>query len=251
MTNIYNSGKLKASGKATGTFYFKHFGVKDDRSTMKVGTDAVLLGAAVDVAGAASILDIGTGCGVIALMLAQRSDALIEAIDIDEESVKQAKENVVKSPWKERINVINVSLQDYADVCSKKYDLIVSNPPYFSNSLKSPSQRRNLSRHDHSLRYDDLIRIASQILNPNGSFWVILPEAKCEEFIQKAGQNNLFPSKLLYIIPKPNRNIQLVIIRFDKCSVVAPVIQTLHIKNENNSYSKEYKNLTGEFYLDF
>ena len=133
-------------------FSFKQFTVYHDRCAMKVGTDGVLLGAWTDVSGARDILDIGTGTGLIALMLAQRSEAHIVAVDIDEDAVKQAKENVEKSPWPGRIEV------ERHDICcfnsDIRYDVIVSNPPYFFNSLKCPDGQRNIARHTVGLNFE-------------------------------------------------------------------------------------------------
>src|SRR5512133_2382473 len=154
MTALRDRDNLKANGKATGTFYFKQFKVEDGRSTMKVGTDAVLLAAIVEIEGAGKILEIGTGSGVIALILAQRSGARIDAIEIDRDSVSQAEENALNSPWKDRIDIIHSSLQEFATQSSNNYDLIITNPPYFSNSLKSSDKKRNISRHNDSLNFE-------------------------------------------------------------------------------------------------
>lgn len=132
MTTNNHNDQLKKTGKVTDTFYFKQFKVEDGQSTMKVGTDAVLLGAAAGVENVEEILEIGTGCGVISLILAQRSNARIDAIDIDGDSVKQAEVNVMNSPWNDRITIIHRSLQQFTRQTERRYDLIISNPPFFS-----------------------------------------------------------------------------------------------------------------------
>lgn len=250
MINSFDKDSLKRNGKATETFYFKRFAVKDGRSTMKVGTDAVLLGAAVDVTGAKNILEIGTGCGVIALMLAQRSNALIDAIDIDEESVDEAKENVLQSPWKDRVNIIHDSLQDHARECGKKYDLIVSNPPYFSNSLKSPSQKRNISRHDDSLGFESLVRYSDDILMPSGSLWLILPTRESENLLQASRKYGFSTSFKLEICSKEGCDPYREIIHIGKIHVEKTIVSTLAIKDSQGAFVREYTNLTNEFYLD-
>ncbi len=243
--------QLKQFGKATSTFYFKQFKVQDRMSTMKVGTDAVLLGASVETGEAAEILEVGTGCGVIALILAQRSPARIDAIEVDEKSVLQARENVNNSPWVKRISVFHQSFQVFASQADKKYDLIVSNPPFFTNSLKSPHQKRNISRHNDSLSFRELIICADQVIKKDGSLWVILPDKESNEFITTAMNKGFFVKKILKILPKPGRVPQRNIMQFIKDGTADTVIEYLAIRNPDDSYSREYMELTKEYYLDF
>src|ERR1035437_4301927 len=133
-------------------FRFKQFIIEDDLSTMKTGTDAILLGAWAEPGKADSILEIGTGCGVISLMLAQKSEAHITAIDIDPDSIVQAESNSMTSPWRDRIKAMNISLQDLTSISEKKYDLILTNPPFFIDFLKSPDERKNKAKHSSDLR---------------------------------------------------------------------------------------------------
>lgn len=251
MRDSQETDSLKQNGKVTGTFYFKKFKVEDNRSTMKVGTDAVLLGAVAEVTGAKKILDIGTGCGVIALMLTQRSDAVTDAIDIDEESVKQARENVAQSLWKDRITVIHSSLQEFAATSEKRYDLVVSNPPYFSKSLKSPSEKRNISRHNDELSFSDLIFYSRKLLEADASLWVILPVKESEEFIGSALRSELFIHTKINLFSKPGRGQHRIILELKKIHSSKPREDILNIKNSNGCYSEEYKRLTKDFYLDF
>src|ERR1700745_3451644 len=139
------------------SFVFKKFTIFQRDSAHKVGTDAVLLGAWAQVEKARSILDIGTGTGIIALMMAQKSTAHIEAIDIEQSSYKQACENVKHSSWQERINVTQTSLQDYVKANDKKFDVIITNPPYFVDSYKAPDEERSHARHNDTLPFVDLI----------------------------------------------------------------------------------------------
>jgi tRNA1Val (adenine37-N6)-methyltransferase len=242
---------LKQQGKSTGTFHFKRFSVADSQSTMKVGTDAVLLGAAADVAGTGQILEIGTGCGVIALMLAQRSDAHIDAIEIDEESVRQSRENVMQSPWHDRIKIIHRSLQDYVRLSNKNYDLVISNPPFFSRSLKSDNEKRNISRHDEMLSFEELIRCALYLMSHKASFWVILPVKESVEFINIAVGSGLFVRTSMQIIPKPGKASHRVILELKKSPAERISERVLVIRDEYGNYTKDYVELTGEFYLDF
>jgi tRNA1Val (adenine37-N6)-methyltransferase len=251
MTFQQNHDTLKKAGKASGTFYFKQFKVEDGRSTMKVGTDAVLLGALTNVSNARTILEIGTGSGVIALILAQRSGAMIDAVEIDEESAGQATENARSSNWHERINIIHDSLQDFTTKVSKKYDLIVSNPPFFSCSLKSPYKKRNLSRHDDELSYEELIDCSSQLLAPGASLWVILPVNESEVFTRIALKAGLFPSYRMIIIPKEGRKAHRCIIEFNESVTGSPKEKTLVILDVNGKHTAEYKALTKDFYIDF
>ena len=243
--------RIKRLGKETNIFYFKQFSVKDDRSTMRVGTDAVLLGAAVNVKGAKSILEIGTGCGIIALALAQRSEALIDALEVDDESVIQAKQNVEASPWKGRIEIIHCPLQEFLPEGDRKYDLIVSNPPYFSGTFKSFKSKRNISRHNERLTFDELIEKSDELLNDAGSLWIILPVKESLEFIDKAQRSGFFLNYLLKIIPKTGKVYNRVIIQLKREEVPEIKIETLTHWNANGSWAGEFKRFTGDFYIDF
>jgi tRNA1Val (adenine37-N6)-methyltransferase len=241
---------LKAAGKATGTFYFKQFKVEDGRSTMKVGTDAVLLGARVEIAGAEHILEIGTGCGVIALILAQRSKALIDAIDIDEDSVNQANENVIQSTWNDRIKVFHNSLQDFTSQVEKKYDLVVSNPPYFSRSLKSPKKTRNISRHNDMLSFEDLLSCSTKLMTEEASLWVILPVKESEKFVESATRLGLFAHSNIKLFPKDGQCQHRNIFHFKKTPSYHTKKVILNIKNADGTYSDDYIVITKDFYLD-
>jgi tRNA1Val (adenine37-N6)-methyltransferase len=251
MTTSHSTDHLKQTGKATGTFFFKHFKVEDSRSTMKVGTDAVLLGATADVSEATNILEIGTGCGVIALMLAQRSEARIDAIDIDEASVGEARKNTGNSPWKDRITVIHRSLQDHVNQTEEKYDLIVSNPPYFSRSLKSPKESRNISRHNDMLSFDDLVSCSTKLMTAEASIWVILPVKESEEFIESASEKGFFIHFQMKIFPKTGQCQHRNIFQLKRISGTPASVKYLNIRNADGSSTEEYKKLTKEFYLDF
>ena len=235
--------------KKTG-FQFKQFSVYQDRCAMKVGTDGVLLGAWVNVANAKNTLDIGTGTGLIALMMAQRSvSTLITAIEIDSEAACQATENVLNSPWKDRIEVVNADLLDFN--CSKRYDVIVSNPPYFSQSLPSPNKQRTLARHNDHLTYSALIQKVATLLSENGRFSVIIPYDHKDEFIQLASQSRLYLQRIVAVKTTPTSVFRRVLLEFSFVeSIVEQLkVEELLIERERHQYSIEYINLTKDFYL--
>jgi tRNA1Val (adenine37-N6)-methyltransferase len=242
---------IKRLGKATDVFYFKQFRVKDDRSTMRVGTDAVLLGAAVDMAGAGKILEIGTGCGIIALMMAQRSDAMIDAIEIDADSVQQARENIMNSPWKERIHIFHSSFQEFTRTCSKKYELIISNPPYFSKSSKSGDAKRDIGRHTDCLNFNTLINHSKELMTETGSLWVILPVNESKDFIDTATKHDLFVNYMLLFIPKEGKASNRVVMKLSKDNTDRIIQDKLTHRNTNGSFSDDYMDFMREFYIDF
>src|ERR1051326_3554605 len=160
------------------TFFFKQFTIHQDKCAMKVGTDAVLLGAWVDPKNAGRILDIGTGTGIIALMLAQKCSAQIDTIDLDENSCIQARENVDNCPWRERINVIHTSLQHFSEDPTHRYDLVVTNPPYFEHSTKASEEKRTVARHTALLSSRALLECVLKLLEQIGRFCMIAPDRK-------------------------------------------------------------------------
>lgn len=242
---------IKRLGKATDVFYFKQFCLKDDRSTMRVGTDAVLLGAAVDIIGARNILEIGTGCGIIALMMAQRSNAMIDAIEIDADSVRQAQENVTASPWQEKIRIIHSSLQEFSRSNTKKYDLVISNPPYFSQSLKSGNERKDISRHDDQLNFKELIIHSKELMTKSGNLWVVLPVKESTDFIDTATKHDLFVNYKLLFIPKkgkaPNRNV----LQFTKEKPAGIFENVMVHRNTDGTFSRDFIQFMQDYYIDF
>ena len=218
---------------------------------MKVGTDGVLLGAWANCDSIERILDIGTGTGLIALMLAQRSKATIDAIEIDAEASVQAKENVEKSPWSEKISVINQSFQDFIEKSNNKYDLIVTNPPYFQNSLFAPDKKRTDARHNSNLELGDVIMGTKKLLNREGVLSIILPYLEGNMFILKASEEGLYCVRQTKVLPKPNREPKRLLLEFQQ--IKKPLVeQELIIElNKRHEYSEAYKNLTKNFYLAF
>ncbi len=232
------------------SFKFKQFDVSDDRCTMKVGTDAVLLGALAPVDEIGSILDVGTGSGLIALMLAQRSNASIDAVEIDLDAAEEAKHNFDASKWSDRLLAHHSSIQNYIKSCGKLYDLIVSNPPYFINSLKSDDTKRNVARHADSLPFWELAYSVKVLLKRDGRFCIILPENESNIFKDIALSYDLFCSKKVDIIPKMDRGCNRIISEY-QLSHHNFESSNLVIRNCDNTYTDAYIQLTKDFYLNF
>lgn len=228
-------------------FQFKQFTIHQDRTPMKVGTDGVLLGAWAELEHAENILDIGTGTGLIALMSAQRnSSARIDAIEIERDACMQARENVAASPWSDRIEIIQSSLQDFKP--EKRYDSIVCNPPFFINSTLTPDNGRTLARHCNSLPHTDLIDHAVQLLTPGGTFNVILPVNEAKELIAYAQMHQLYPRHITRVHPTPTKPPKRYLILFSTDTATATE-DDLVIELSRHQYSQEYIGLTREFYL--
>lgn len=232
-------------------FVFKQFKITQDKCAMKVGTDAVLLGSWVNTSNANSILDIGTGTGIIALMLAQRSNAKIDAIDIDTNAFVQASENVEACKWKEHIHVHHISLQQFVLQTDHKYDLIVSNPPYFIDSSKALEESRSNARHTDQLPYDALLKGVLTLLHPNGKFYVILPTKESEQFRDLAEQNKLFLTKLTRVITRTDKPEKRWLMRFEFTRKSFSEDSITIEEDERHSYTEAYKELTKEYYLAF
>ncbi len=234
------------------TFVFKQFTIQQDKCAMKVGTDAVILGAWVNTKEANQILDIGTGTGILSLMLAQKSTANIDALEIDKASFEQAVENVRFSKWVNQINVIHTSFQDYYKEQEKKYDLIISNPPYFIDSLKAKEDARTNARHNSLLPFEELIKGVVKMLHVKGKFCVILPINEAGILRDLAETNGLHISKLLRVRTKAGKeNEKRHLMQFEfKPQTFSE--NTIVIEKENrHDYTDEYKELTSDFYLYF
>lgn len=229
-------------------FQFKQFFVQDNNATMKVGTDGVLLGCLANCATPQYVLDIGTGCGVIALIMAQRFPyATIDAIDIDEGSIADATENFGNSPWRDHLSPHLSTLQQWDK--DAHYDLIVSNPPYFVNSLKCPSEKRNKARHNDTLPFDDLVFHASRLLTAEGVFWCILPPTEADEVTRLAKLNGLYCSERYHIHNKPESAIRRTVLHFTKAAVSFCQDHHCNIRTNDNNYSGWYYQTTKDFYL--
>lgn len=223
--------------------------VQQNLSAMKVGTDGVLLGAWITPR-EGDLLDVGTGTGLLSLMLAQRtSTAQIDAIDIDEKAYQQTLYNVSKSKWRERIHVQHVAIQDYKT--TKKYDLIFSNPPYFINSSKANDESRNRARHADDLPFNELINSAKHLLTKEGVFAVILPVNEACFFIDSAYHEELFLNRRCYVKPNYSKKPKRVLLEFSN-HLHSVQEEEITIETEKrHQYTKEYINLTRDFYLNF
>lgn len=228
-------------------FHFKQFVVHHDRS-MKVGTDAVLLGAWVDVTGAHAALDIGTGSGIIALMLAQRSSPAtrIDAVEMEEPAFIQATENIAGSPWPEKISVYHNAIQDFLP--NRRYDLILSNPPYFNGSLLPTSRQRQQARHTTSLSYGELLTSVKRLLLTTGKFATILPTQEGEHFRSSAAEAGLYCARQLAFFPRRQKPQERWLMEFSS-SPAPTVTDTLVLYGHGDEWTPEYKDLTGGFYL--
>jgi len=215
---------------------------------MKVTTDGVLLGAWTNSVNASSILDIGTGTGLVAIMLAQKSDAYIHAIEIEPHACRQAAENVKKSPWRERISIIHSSFQDYSRYSDNRYDLIVSNPPFFTNSLKTQHEGRNLARHNETLPPDELLRGVDRLLSPSGSFCVILPYIDSSLFLVDAAMHNLYCVRRTNV--KANAGKKVTRVLMELCRERRKILENnLLIHESDGDYSEDFKMLAENYYL--
>lgn len=230
-------------------FRFKEFTIWQDKCAMKVGTDGVLLGAWTDTDNTSNIADIGTGTGLIAIMLAQKCNAQITGIEIDKDAAFQARENMDKTPWKERLKVIQEDINEYFPHHEAEFDLIVSNPPFFNEKTKGYSEKRNIARHTDGLSFTILTKAVSFMLKDNGRFNVILPTASVGEFIGEAVKNKLSLTKKTEIITKPGAAPKRIIMEFIKCGHNDTTELSQITLSENGEKSKEYQSLTSDFYL--
>lgn len=230
-------------------FKFKKFTVYHDRCAMKVGTDGVLLGTWTDVSSSSQILDIGTGTGLIALILAQRCQtAQIKALDIDNKAIEQARENILASPWKENIEPLLQDIRTF--VPNSSFDTIVSNPPYFIQSLKCPDEQRNTARHTDTLDTETLLTKVAELLTPNGRFSIILPAEQTDNLIELASHSGLYLSRHTSVITRPGLPPKRALMEFSKSAVSCQTNELL-IELSRHVYSQEYIELTKEFYLKF
>ena len=234
------------------SFIFKKFTVFQHKCAHKVGTDAVLIGAWARVGKAKFVLDVGTGTGIIALMMAQKSQAQIDAIDIEQSSFEQALENAAHSHWHNRIRVLRHSLQDFIKAASKKYDIIISNPPYFVDSYKAPDEERKHARHNDTLPFLDLIEGVKHLLNKDGKFYIILPTKEAQDFKTLAEKKGLHLVERLRVKTKQLNDAEKRHLMQFSFKATALSDHTISIeKGNHHDYTDEYKLLTGDFYLHF
>lgn len=232
-------------------FQFKQFSVQQDRCAMKVGTDSVLLGAWCPIENNPfSVLDIGAGTGILSLMIAQRSNAeQIDALEIDEEAYEQCVENFENSPWGDRLFCFHAGLDEFVDEPEDEYDLIISNPPFYSEDYKTENSQRDLARFQEAMPFDDLVEAADLLLSENGIFAVIIPYKEEEKFIDLCAEVELFPVKVTRIKGTPNTEIKRSLLAFKRYELPVLEADELVIETSRHKYTEEYIDLTKDFYL--
>lgn len=232
-------------------FNFKQFVIDQDQCTMKVGTDGVLLGAWANVTNVKQILDIGTGTGVIAIMLAQRTtDAVVKGVEIDTAACQQAAENMAKSPWSNRLEAINASIQDFSHQTEQRFDLIVSNPPFFSGGTFSQNQDKANVRHTVKMPHGDLLSAVRTLLDNDGKFCVILPLIEGLRLKELALSYHLNCTRITEVYPKADLQIERLLMQFEKKEVGLVKDSLIIQKNRRNEWTEAYIELTKAFYLN-
>jgi len=217
---------------------------------MKVGTDGVLLGAWADVVGIRRALDIGTGSGVIALMLGQRSEqALVHAVEIDEASYDQACDNISRARWADRLEVFHTSIQEFSRRPQEPYDLIVSNPPFFSGGTFSTNQDRNRVRHTVKLPHGDLLIAVRALLAPEGRFCVILPLIEGLRFRELAETYRFYATKMVEVRPRAGKPVERLLLQLERTRRPPDKSELVIMEGETTEWTREYKALTAAFYL--
>jgi len=232
-------------------FSFKQFSIEQDRCAMKIGTDGVLLGAWTPLTNNPfSILDIGTGTGVIALMLSQKSNAQqIDALEIDEEAYEQAVDNFENSPWSDRLFCFHAGLDEFVEEPEDEYDLIVSNPPFYTEDYKTENDQRDLARFADAMPFEDLVEAADLLLSENGILAVIIPFKEENNFIALANEYELYPIKITRVKGTPNTEIKRSLLAFSRNKNVSVLTDELIIETARHVYTPEYTELTKDFYL--
>lgn len=235
---------------ANNWFQFKQFKVVQQHSAMKVGTDGVLLGVCVPQGNYRGILDVGTGTGLVALMMAQRfEDAQIDAVEIDHDAALEARFNFHQSPWATRLNLIHADVRFFSP--TKQYDLIVSNPPFFANALKNDCHKRKMARHTDTLAFDNLSQLAANSLSPNGFFVVVLPFEQLQISVDIAGLCGLIPCRIIRVKPRADKPYKRVIIIFTFVPTQEVLQEELVVESSmRHQYTNEFFLLTKPFYLD-
>ncbi len=250
---------IKEKSTESKPFVFKQFKIHQDNCAMKVGTDGVLLGAWAEIEGAKSVLDIGTGTGVIAIMLAQKTastrqteECSIHAVEIDDMAVKQARENMADSPFSLKLTVFHDSIQNFAKQQLDKYDLIVSNPPFFTGGTLSSNGDKTNVRHTVKLPHGDLLNATRELLNKNGRFCVILPLIEGLRFIEISRTYGFYLTHRTDVRPKQDKGIERLLLQFELTNRTFDHDELI-IQNsrDERDYTEGYRDLTKDFYTIF
>jgi tRNA1Val (adenine37-N6)-methyltransferase len=232
-------------------FSFKQFNVSQDKSAMKIGTDAVLLGAWCPIENRPkTILDIGAGTGILALMLAQRTNAMqIDAIEIDEDAFEECVLNFENSSWSDRLYCFHAGLDEFVDDPEDEYDIIISNPPFYTENFKSGNSSRDLARFEDSLPFEDLIDAANLLLSDDGIFAVVIPYKEEERFMDLCSESSLFPVKVTRVRGAHNTPIVRSLMAFKRYELAVLEADELVVEINRHEYTDDYINLTQDFYL--
>jgi tRNA1Val (adenine37-N6)-methyltransferase len=233
---------------ANDYFSFRQFTIRQDKAAFKVGTDGVLLGACADLPETGKILDIGTGTGLITIMAAQRSDASVIAIEPDKDSFDQAVHNVLSCKWADRIRVFHTDLRNFSEENEQKFDSVLTNPPYFRDSLRNPDEKKSSARHAFSLSSADILEFSSKLLTSDGSLQLVLPYAEGTLFIVEAVSYGLFCSNIIKVKPNPTGKVIRMIMKFERTrKQVHEKFLTIET-GERHQYTEEFKEVTRDFY---
>ena len=233
------------------TFQFKQFTIQQNQSAMKVGTDSIVLGSWIALADENSLLDIGTGTGILAMMLAQRSAAqTIDAVEISAIAFEEAVNNFENSPWADRLFCYHSSIQDFSKEIDDPYDLIVANPPYFEPSNFTDDSHRGIARQTFELSHLELLQVTNKLLGENGTAAFVIPYEIETYFLKLARGLSLFPFRILHTKDTEKSDYKRSFIQFKK-QLTTCEIDSLVLKNIDKSYSDAFIALTKEFYKDF
>ncbi|GAA6134957.1 methyltransferase [Oceaniserpentilla sp. 4NH20-0058] len=218
---------------------------------MKVSLDACLFAAVCDVSNAKRVLDIGAGTGLLSLMLAQRTPAEIEGVELDPRAYQQAQQNALQSPFHNQIELFNCTIQDFQTAYNHKtFDTIICNPPFFSGQLEGPNTQRNLARHNSQLSFEDLSNVIAKFLTPTGKAWLLLPPDEQEYFNQYAKQHGLHLQSHTQIVPRNNKPSKLGIWVYSllPCEDIEKDNITIY-QSQSNEYTQKFKGYLSDYYL--
>ena len=233
----------------TRPFHFQQFSLHHHKSTMKVGTDAVLLALWTGLDGVRSVLDIGTGSGIITLLLAARNSTLkVDAVEMDTASFEEASANFSDSPFTGRLHTFLTDIQDFVPEKEKRYDLLISNPPFFINDYRPGQSQRKLARHTDTLRYEQLIAVALRLMKPEGRFSLVLPYRESKVFLKLAEQSGLYLQQQMLIFPKPCSEPNRINLLFGLHPVILKTEKFI-IRNEEGTFTKQYIDMVKNYYL--
>ncbi len=235
----------------SGYFKFKQFTIRQDDNVLKVSTDSVLLGSVVNNNfPVKNILDIGAGTGILSLMMAVKfPDATIDAIEIDSHSFQWLKTNIETTEWEQRISAYNTSIEEFSEKTSNKYDLIISNPPFFADMPLPARYNKKLFKHSTGLNAIKFAEIIQKLVDKKGRFYTILSPGFYEKFSKEMADKSLYPNTVIEVKWKENKKVERIISEFSFNHKTIQV-KTLTVRNSKNEYTEEYKNLTSFFYLD-